>query len=256
MTKTNPRVIFQEKSFLVLDKPAGWVVNRAQTTVYQKTIQDWLEDNFNFSLVKERGKFPRFRSGIVHRLDKNTSGVLLIAKTKEAFFNLQKQFKERKVKKEYLALVHGETPAKGKISAPLKRLPWDRKKMGVLPAGRTAETDFVRLGVWQKGGENFSLVRVRPRTGRTHQIRVHFRYLGFSLVSDIAYGGRKRSRNDQKWCPRIFLHAQKIGFFHPESDKWQEYEADLPDDLKSVLKILVPIENKVSKGIREENVVK
>jgi len=256
MTKTIPRIIFQEKSFLVLDKPAGWVVNRAQTTAYQTTVQDWLEDNFNFPLVKERDKFPQFRSGIVHRLDKNTSGVLLIAKTKEAFFNLQKQFKERKVKKEYLALVHGVVPVKGKINAPIKRLPWDRKKMGVLPAGRAAETEFVRLGVWQKGGESFSLVRVRPRTGRTHQIRVHFRYLGFPLVSDIAYGGRKRSRNDQKWCSRIFLHAQKISFFHPKTGERQEYETELPNDLKNVLKILVPVEKKVSKEVREGNVVK
>ena len=115
-----------------------------------------------------------------------------------------------------------------------------------------AETEFKRMSVFEKDGEKFSLVRIFPKTGRTHQIRVHFRYLGYPLVSDLAYGGRKRARSDQKWCSRIFLHARKIGFFHPQSGKWQECEVELPKDLKNVLEILEPIANNRSEGIKQD----
>jgi len=243
-----PQIVYQDNFLLVLDKPPNWVVNRAQTTKNKQTIQDWVEGNFKFKI----SNLKLFRSGIVHRLDKDTSGILLIAKTKKAFENLQKQFKERKVKKEYRGLVHGILPLSNEITAPVGRLPWARKKFGVLPGGRAAETEFKRMGIFEKDGEKFSLVRVFPKTGRTHQIRVHFRYLGYPLVADSTYGGRKRARNDQKWCPRIFLHAQKIGFSHPQSGKWQEYEVELPKDLKNVLEILEPIVNNRSEGIKQD----
>ena len=247
--KQKPVVIYQDNFLLVLNKPPNWVVNRAQTTKNQQTIQDWLEDNFSrlsgIPLWRDN-----FRSGIVHRLDKDTSGILLIAKTKKTFENLQAQFKKRQVKKEYRALIHGVLPLSDKITAPVGRLPWARKKFGVLPGGRAAETEFKLMGVFEKDGEKFSLVQVFPKTGRTHQIRVHFRYLDYPLVADFTYGGRKRARNDQKWCPRIFLHAQKIGFFHPQSGKWQEYEVELPKDLKDALGILEPIVNNRSESIR------
>ena len=240
-----PKIVYQDKFFLVLNKPPNWIVNRAQTTKNRQTIQDWLEDNFSrlsgISLWREK-----FRSGIVHRLDKDTSGILLIAKTKKAFENLQAQFKKRQIKKEYQALVHGILSSSDKVIAPIGRLPWARKKFGVLPGGRAAETGFKRTGVFERDGEKFSLVQAFPKTGRTHQIRVHFRYLGYPLVADSTYGGRKRSRNDQKWCPRIFLHARKIGFFHPESGKWQECEVELPKDLKNVLDVLEPIASTIS----------
>jgi len=244
--KQKPVVIYQDDFLLVLNKPPGWVVNRAQTTKHQQTIQDWLEDNFQFSIFN----FQELRSGIVHRLDKDTSGILLMAKTKKTFENLQAQFKKRQVKKEYRALAHGILPSSDRINAPVGRLPWARKKFGVLPGGRAAETEFKRMGVFEKDGEKFSLVQVFPKTGRTHQIRVHFRYLGYPLVADFTYGGRKRARSDQKWCPRIFLHAQKIGFFHPQSGKWQECEVKLPKDLKDVLDILEPIANNRSESIK------
>jgi len=243
-----PQIVYQDNFLLVLNKPPNWVVNRAQTTKNKQTIQDWIEENFKFKI----SNLKLFRSGIVHRLDRDTSGILLIAKTKKAFENLQKQFKERQVKKEYWALVHGILPLSGKIIAPVGRLPWARKKFGVLPGGRTAETEFKQIGILGKDGEKFSLVRVFPKTGRTHQIRVHFRYLGHPLVADSTYGGRKRARNDQKWCSRIFLHAQKVGFFHPQSGKWQEYEVELPKDLKDVLEVLGPIANNRSEGIKQD----
>lgn len=243
---SEPQIVYQDNFLLVLNKPPGWIVNRAQTTKGRQTIQDWIEENFQFSIFN----FRELRSGIVHRLDKDTSGILLIAKTQKTFENLQAQFKKRQVKKEYRALVHGILPLSDKITAPLGRLPWARKKFGVLPGGRAAETKFKRMGVFEKDGEKLSLVRVFPKTGRTHQIRVHFRYLDYPLVADSTYGGRKRARNDQRWCPRIFLHAQKIGFFHHRSGKWQEYKVGLPKDLKDVLGLLKPIVNNRSEGIR------
>ncbi len=241
-----PQIIYQDNFLLVIDKPSGWTVNRSQTTGYQRTVQDWLEDSFRFPIFD----FQELRSGIVHRLDKGTSGLLLIAKTREAFNNLQGQFRNRRVKKEYQALVHGVLPLSGKIVASIGRLPWARKKFGVLPGGREAETRFRRVGVFRREGEQFSLVRAFPKTGRTHQIRVHFRYLNYPLVSDSAYAGRKRARSDQKWCPRIFLHAHKISFFHPDSKERREYVAELPNDLKDVLRVLTPIVNNGSENIR------
>jgi len=236
---SEPQIVYQDNFLLVLNKPPGWIVNRAQTTKGQQTIQDWLGDNFK-----------EFQPEIVHRLDKDTSGVLLIAKTQKTLESLQAQFKKRQIKKEYRALVHGILPLSDKITAPVGRLPWARKKFGVLPGGRAAETEFKRVSVLEKDGEKFSLVQVFPKTGRTHQIRVHFRYLGCPLVADFTYGGRKRARNDQKWCSRIFLHAQKIGFFHHQGGKWQEYEVELPKDLKDVLGLLEPIVNNRSESIR------
>ena len=141
------KVIFEDESLLVLDKPAGIVVNRAETTK-DETIQDWLEGYFK---LKDRGIGGR--AGIVHRLDKETSGILVVAKTKEVFENLQAQFKARKVKKEYTALVHGKVEIKtGTIEVPVGRLPWNRERFGVLPGGRAAETKY-RVKEYYKKGE-------------------------------------------------------------------------------------------------------
>jgi 23S rRNA pseudouridine1911/1915/1917 synthase len=134
-----PKIIFQDGAILVLDKPAGWVVNRAETTRGEETVQDWLKQNFQFSIFN----FQTLRNGIVHRLDKETSGLLLVAKTLEAFTNLQAQFKQRKVRKKYLALVHGKVePPTGTIKAAISRSPFDRKKFGIFLGGRAAETKY------------------------------------------------------------------------------------------------------------------
>lgn len=226
-----PRVIFEDTSFLVLEKPEGWVVNRSETTKNQQTIQDWLEANFQFSIFK----FQFCRSGVVHRLDKETSGLLLIAKTPEAFTNLQKQFKERKVVKRYLALVHGKIlPEEGEINAAISRSPFNRKKFGVFLGGRPAVTKYKTLKYLGK----FSLVELRPQTGRTHQIRVHLKHLGYPIVGDDFYAGRKTARLDRKWCSRQFLHASYLAFFHPETGEKLEFTSSLPADLEAVMKKL------------------
>ena len=240
-----PKIVFEDDQILVLDKPAGMVVNRA-TSVKEETVQDWVARNFQFPISNDQ----LLRNGIVHRLDKETSGLLLVAKTQEAFENLQRQFKERKVEKKYLALVSGKVePAEGEINAPVGRLPWDREKFGVFPGGREAITKYKVVKYIEVGNEkwearlrsgkgdktSFSLLELAPATGRTHQIRVHLKYQGYPIVGDFAYGGRKQSRQQRKFCPRVFLHAASLRFIHPTSGEEECFESPLPEDLKRVL---------------------
>jgi len=228
----NPNIIFEDENLLVVGKPSGWITNEASTTKDQPVLQTWVSKNFKFSTAKSK----EFRSGIVHRLDKETSGILILAKDKESFEALQKQFKDRSIKKEYLALVHGKLePEKGRVDVPVGRLSWNRERFGVLPGGRTAQTDYVVEKHFQKGNEKYSLVRLNPETGRTHQIRIHLKHLGYPIVADIFYAGRKRARDDRLWCPRMFLHAQGIKFSHPQSNKNLEFTAKLPPDLQKAL---------------------
>lgn len=242
-----PIIIFEDKDILVLEKPAGMVVNRAKS-VKGETLQDWVEGYLGWdwgslrTLERTEGTedFVQ-RSGIVHRLDKETSGLLVVAKTPQAFENLQKQFKERRVRKRYLALVHGRVePKKGEISAPVGRLPWSRKKFGVFLGGRPAKTEYEVKNYYALDAKPYTLTLLElvPTTGRTHQIRVHLKYLRHPIVSDPAYAGRKTSREDRKWCPRMFLHASFLGFFHPKTGEWIEFKLKLPEDLKKVFELL------------------
>jgi 23S rRNA pseudouridine1911/1915/1917 synthase len=236
----NPQIIFEDDFLLVIDKPAGMVVNRAETTKNEETIQDWIERKFSREAgSRSAGDFPLanndlLRNGVVHRLDKETSGLLIIAKTPESFANLQQQFKERKVKKKYLALVHGKVePKEGAIEASLSRSPFDRKKFGVFLGGREAKTNYRvldYLGSVKK--EEFTLLALTPETGRTHQIRVHLKFIGHPIVGDEKYAGRKTARNDRKWCPRQFLHAAGLSFNHPATGKRIELVSELPSDLQ------------------------
>lgn len=235
-----PEVIFEDSALLVLNKPFGWVVNDADTVKHNLVIQPWLSDHYTFETIGDR----EYRCGIVHRLDKETSGILLIAKTKDAFRELQMQFKERIVEKTYVALVHGEVTSKeGKIEAEVGRLPWRRDRFGVLPGGRDSLTfykilryyDIKILRAGNREPEKLTLVEFFPKTGRTHQIRIHAKYIGHPLVGDDFYAGRKTARNDRKWCPRLFLHAKAITFLHPVTKKKIQFESELPEDLQGVL---------------------
>lgn len=230
-----PKILFEDDVLLIIDKPSGMVVDRNGTGNVE-TVQDWVEEYQKLKIKYQKDIEFGMRSGVVHRLDKETSGVLIIAKTPEAFRELQRQFKNREVEKTYIALVHGRVePAKGIISAPLGRLPWNRERFGVLPGGRDAETAYkvVRSMEYVVRGkkEEFSLVEFYPKTGRTHQIRVHAKSIGHPIVGDTFYAGRKTSRNDRKWYPRLFLHASKITFTHPVNSKRVTVEAPLPSDL-------------------------
>lgn len=234
-------IIFEDENLLVLDKPAGITVNRSDTTRNEQTVQDWVEEKIkeqNINVDKESDFYKR--AGIVHRLDKETSGILLVAKNEEAFANLQKQFKERKVKKRYLALVHGKIKIKeGEIRAPVGRLPWNRKRFGILAGGRESLTKYKLINylVSKKNKSDFySLVELFPETGRTHQIRVHLKYINHPIFSDFLYAGRKTARTDRNFLDRVFLHASKLNFFHPKDGKVSSFESPIPAELKNFLK--------------------
>ena len=220
---------------MVLAKPTGMIVNRAQTTAGKITLEDWLE------LKGIRGID---RHGIVHRLDKDTSGLMVVGKTAIAMQALQAQFKERQVKKSYLALVHGKLePKKGSINAPISRNPFNRQRFGIFVGGRSAITDYrLESAYLSPEGEELSLVKAFPLTGRTHQIRVHLKSLNHPLVSDPWYGGRKTAKKDLRFCPRLFLHAASLELKHPVTNTPLRYEIPLPQDLQSVLNKLKKID--------------
>ena len=230
-------IIFEDESLLVINKPYGDVVNKSDSAAKVYTVQ-----NFAESKVKKVPGAEEFndRGGIVHRLDKDTSGVLVIAKTPEAFEKLKNQFKERKTVKKYLALVHGKVePESGTIDAPIERSPFNRMHFGVFPGGREAQTDYKSLKMLKllKGlkEEFFTLLEVEPKTGRTHQIRVHMKYIGHPIVADPIYGGRKQVRDDLKWCLRLFLHATSLEIVHPVSGEKMKFEAKFPEELQKVV---------------------
>ena len=180
------------------------------------------------------------RSGIVHRLDKETSGALIVAKNSESFHSLQAQFKERKVGKRYIALSHGKVMSEGEISVPVGRLPWNRKRFGVLAGGREAKTFYKVKNYYEnpKTKEILSLLEIEPKTGRTHQIRVHLKYISHPIFGDFLYSGRKTSRDDRKELERVFLHAFEISFDHPKTLERLTFESALPQELLGLLEKL------------------
>lgn len=220
-------IIYEDKAVIVLNKPAGLVVHPACGN-YSGTLVNALLYHFP-SLAK--GKFPDInRVGLVHRLDKDTSGVMVVAKKNTSLSHLAKQFENRKVEKVYLALVFGKIiNPEGSIEAPVGRKITDRRKMAVTSiSSRQAITDFrVReiLG-------DFTLLEVRPKTGRTHQIRVHLAHIGHPVVGDSEYG-RPAPKN---WgVSRQLLHAYKLGFIHPVKKDWVKFTAPLPREFKKVI---------------------
>ena len=236
----SPKIIFEDASFLVVDKPAGVVVSRADTTANVETIQDWVERKFEIqnSKFKNADEFVN-RAGIVHRLDKDTSGLLVIAKTPKAFENLKNQFKNRETVKKYLVLVHGRVePKEGTVEAPIGRSPFNRRHFGVFPGGRESETSYRVTKLLSNLVTDFSFLEVYPKTGRTHQIRVHLKYINHPVVADPVYAGRKNYQADITWCPRIFLHAAFLSFNHPLDGTNMEFNSPLPKDLKTALDLL------------------
>jgi 23S rRNA pseudouridine1911/1915/1917 synthase len=227
------RVVYEDEVLVVVDKPAGMVVHPAPGhrggTLVNALLAHCPE------LAGSGGERP----GIVHRLDRDTSGLILVAKSEKVRRALQQQFKERQVRKTYLALVHGHLqPAWGLIEAPIGRDPQRRQRMAVIAGGREAVTEVRVLEQFaQKSGPaagDYSLVEVEPRTGRTHQIRVHLASIGHPVVGDRVYG-RRRTRLP---LSRQFLHAQRLEFRHPLSGSRLDLETPLPPDLAAVLELL------------------
>jgi 23S rRNA pseudouridine1911/1915/1917 synthase len=221
-------VLFEDDSILVLNKPPGIVVNRAES-VKESTVQDWVETT--------HGIYIGDRAGIVHRIDKETSGILLVAKTEGAFTELQRQFKERLIRKTYLAIVHGKlVPAEGEINAPVGRLPWNRERFGIVPGGKESITKYNVLRIVPSEVEGpLTLVELHPESGRTHQIRVHLKYINHPILGDYLYAGRKTARDDREWAPRVMLHAWKLECNHPVTGKLLAFESPIPDDMSNII---------------------
>ncbi|MGZ5473529.1 MAG: RluA family pseudouridine synthase [Thermoanaerobaculia bacterium] len=230
-------VLYEDADVAVIDKPAGLVVHPAAGHADGTLVNALL-----FHVKDLSGIGGEIRPGIVHRLDKDTSGVMIIAKHDAAHRRLTEDWNTERVRKEYVALVYG-TPSseRGTVDAPIGRDPRDRKRMAVVAAGRAAITDYEvaeRL-------RYVSLVRCRLRTGRTHQIRVHMKHLGHPIVGDPLYSGPqwrgipdKRVQKLLSSLGRQMLHAARITFAHPTSGEAMSFEAPLPGDFASVIEAL------------------
>lgn len=219
-------VVYEDQDLIVINKPGGMVVHPAAGHSGGTLV------NALLARYPELRDSDSLRPGIVHRLDKDTSGLMLAAKNDMAKRHLQQQFKEGKVKKVYLALVYGRLSApQGVIEAAIGRDPRNRKRMAVVTrGGRGAVTEYKVLEHFPE----YTLVEARPRTGRTHQVRVHLAFLGHPLVGDALYGQRKGGIE----LSRQFLHSHLLGFVSPSSGRYLEFRADLPGELQQVLEDL------------------
>jgi 23S rRNA pseudouridine1911/1915/1917 synthase len=221
-TEEEVGIIYEDEEMLVLNKPAGWVVTREnKLDKNQKYIEDWVEKTHPNSLP---------RKGIVHRLDKGTSGILVVAKTKESLENLKKQFKQRQVKKHYLALAGGDLSAGGQINMPISRSKYGFGKFKVDEEGKKAVTEFKLIKKIRLTGKIYSLLDIDLKTGRTHQIRVHLSYLGWPLAGDKIYGGMA-----VEGLSRPFLHSYELTLNHPKTAKELKFTAKIPSDLDQII---------------------
>ena len=274
-------ILYEDEDLLFLNKPPAWVVNVAQTYSGQ-TLQAWFSQYLlgakkanNWQTLVPEGFSGEYgtpediwaeRGGMLHRLDKDTSGVMVWAKNPGALVNLLAQFKERQAEKTYTCLVHGIFAVKKeRVFLPLGRKTSQREVFTVRPDGREAITEYEvketwrsfdfeklkserpdevkRAGAKRKQVENlyqgFSLVECRPKTGRTHQIRVHMQYLKHPLVGDEVYNTASKKRLDSLWCGRQFLHASSLKIRHPRSGSDLEVTAALTEDLTAALRFLL-----------------
>ncbi len=219
---------YEDRDILVLNKPAGLVIHPAAGRT-----EGTLANALLYHYPHLKGVGSESRPGIVHRLDRETSGLLVVAKNEEALRALACQFKNRQVRKEYLALVNGVPPLRGEISLPIGRHPVLRKKMAFIPEGRAAETSFRRLATYQQA----ALLRVSILTGRTHQIRVHMAHLGYPVLGDKIYGSRRKTPSIAMPA-RHMLHAACLEFRHPASSQNLVFKAPVPDDMRAAIKNL------------------
>lgn len=224
-------IVYEDDALLVVNKPAGLVVHPGSGN-WQGTMLNALLHH-----APQLACIPR--AGIVHRLDKDTSGLLVVAKTLTSQTDLVRQLQARSVKRDYLAVVQGLVAHDGKVEAPLGRHPSQRVKMAIVHNGKPAVTHYTVLEQFDR----HTLIRCSLETGRTHQIRVHMQSIGHPLAGDPVYGGRPLNLPPLlsaavKTLGRQALHAERLGLIHPVSGEAMEWQVDLPQDMADLLKVL------------------
>ncbi len=221
----NLDIVYEDSDVLVVNKPQGLIVHPTLSTK-EKTLVNGLM----YQVKDLSGINGVNRPGIVHRIDKDTSGLLMVAKNDASHNSLVEQLKNKTTKRLYVALVYGVIEEnKGRINAPIGRDKTDRKKMAVVEDGKPAVTNFTVLERF----DGYTLVECKLETGRTHQIRVHMKYIGHPLVGDPLYGPKKVIGDTGQ-----FLHAKLIGFNHPKDGRYLEFTVDMPDNFKQILEKL------------------
>lgn len=218
------KIVYEDNSLLVVDKPQNMVVHPAPGHNRGTLVNALMHRFENLSLIN-----GVIRPGIVHRIDKDTSGLLMVAKTDEAHRHLALQLKEKTAMRVYVALVHGRfAKEKGTICAPLGRHPKNRLKRTVIEGGKPATTHYQIIKTYNK----YSLVELHLETGRTHQIRVHMSHIGHPLLGDSLYGikNEKIKHNGQ------LLHAQSLGFIHPKTGEYKEFYSELPSYFQAIIR--------------------
>lgn len=259
----NLKIIFEDDFFLAIEKPAGVVVNNAVSVGDAETVEDWAREKIKNSarggqapskIKNDESEYFK-RAGIVHRLDKETSGILLIAKNESVFLSLQDAFKNHEIHKKYASLVHGLTEKEGLLDFNIVRH-GKKGKFVVGPGGKNSLTEFkliknykfndLALNDFKRKNferlnakydlENYSLVDVKIYTGRTHQIRVHFAHIKHPVVGDELYGFHKMIKFERVWCPRQFLHAKELSLIHPVTKKEICLKSGLPEDLGWIIR--------------------
>ncbi len=215
-------ILYEDSDLVVVAKPRGMVVHPAAGNYRGTLVNALLEHCHDLS-----GIGGVIRPGIVHRLDKDTSGVLVVAKNDFTHLNLAAQIKLRSMKRIYHVLVHGNPPKSGRIEAPIGRHPVERKKMAVVASGKPAATNYRTL----ESFSGYALLEARLESGRTHQIRVHFCHLGYPVVGDPVYGRKKETAPIQGQA----LHAETLGFIHPRTCEYLEFSKAIPDEMRKAV---------------------
>lgn len=229
------RIVHEDDALLALDKPAGWPVHGDRHRVHAATL---------LSLALSYLPSSEYEPAFAHRLDKETSGLILMAKTPDALRHINRQLKLKQVQKMYLALLVGGVQARGSIRLSLEkrmdRTRWLAVMAPVKRGGAYARTDFTRLEPLEREGQTFSLVEARPLTGRTHQLRAHFAGMGYPIVGDDVYGKADLNQRlrQELGLSRHLLHAACLKLVHPVTQRTVSFEAPLPEDFASILRQL------------------
>lgn len=218
-------IVYEDDDILVVNKPSGMVVHPAPGHLTGTLVNALMYHYQTLSTINGEN-----RAGIVHRIDKDTSGLLIVCKNNYAHRNISEQIKDKRAKRTYWAIVTGSIGHNlGKIDAPIGRDPDNRQKMAVVASGKSAVTHFRVLDRFH----DFTLLELELETGRTHQIRVHMAYINHPVYGDPMYGVKKQVNEFGQ-----YLHAKKIGFYHPRTNQFMEFEVDLPNEFKDMLEEL------------------